>query len=286
MENTSVMNIDDLIVIKQLPVITEQLKTIKANIESKISSVLALDCNEGTVKAIKVLRADLSKDFKTLEERRKLVKSKVLAPYEAFEKIYKECVTDIFKSADAELKKRIDEVEDEIKEEKRKEVAAYFDEYALSKGIDFVGFLDAQINVTMSASKKSLKASAKAFIDRICDDLKLIDTQEYKAEILVEYKNTLNVSNAITSVNARHEAIRYEQEKAERLKLEQQEIKEKTDKVIEIAKAEQIPLSSPTINDDDEIVIMKLPAVRVKAKRLDVRILKQLLTNGKYEFIK
>lgn len=285
MENTSVMNIDDLIAIEQMPVITEQLKAIKGGIESKTAGVLMLDCNENTVKAIKVLRADLSKDFKMLEERRKFVKNKINEPYEAFERIYKECVTDIFKSADTKLKKRIDEVEDKLKEEKRIEIEGYFDEYALSKGIDFVGFLDAQINVTMSASKKSLKASAKAFIDRICDDLKLIDTQEYKAEILVEYKNTLNVSNAITSVNARHEAIRYEQEKAERLKVEQQEIKEKTDKVIEIAKAEQIPLSSPTINDDDEIVIMKLPA-RVKAKKSDLRILKQLLTNGKYEIIK
>ena len=69
---------EEIIVVKQLPVIEEQLKNIKANIEEKVSSVLALKCDESTVKAIKVLRADLTKDFKELEERRKIVRRGIL----------------------------------------------------------------------------------------------------------------------------------------------------------------------------------------------------------------
>lgn len=278
-----VAEINDLFVVKQLPVIEEQLKTIKVNIEDKVSGVLALECTEGTVKAIKVLRADLTKDFKELEERRKLVKSKILAPYEAFETIYKECVTDIFKSADTELKKRIDDVENNLKYEKRKEIEDYFNEYAKSKNIDFVGFFDTHINVTMSASKKSLMEQAKAFIDKICDDLKLIDTQEHKEEILVEYKATLNVSNAITSVSERHKAIEKEkakQEIAEQMKQEQAEVIEKVNE----AKAE--PLSAPKeVSDDDKIIIMKIGNTRIRAKKSDCKILKNLLTNGKYEIL-
>ncbi len=282
-ENVAIAEINDLIVVKQLPVIEEQLKTIKVNIEDKVSGVLALECTEGTVKAIKVLRADLTKDFKELEERRKLVKSKILAPYEAFETIYKECVTDIFKSADTELKKRIDDVENNLKYEKRKEIEDYFNEYAKSKNIDFIGFFDANINVTMSASKKSLMEQAKAFIDKICDDLKLIDTQEHKEEILVEYKATLNVSNAITSVSERHEAIEAEkakQEIAEQMKQEQAEVIEKVNE----AKAE--PLTAPKeVSDDDKIIIMKIGNTRIRAKKSDCKILKNLLTNGKYEIL-
>lgn len=276
---------NDLIVIKQLPVIEQQLKSIKANIEEKVSGVLALECTEGTVKAVKVLRADLTKDFKELEERRKIVKSKVLAPYEAFEDIYKECVTEIFKSADAELKKRIDDVETNLKNEKRKEIEAYFAEYAASKNVDFVGFGNANINVTMSATKKSLQEQVKAFIDRICDDLKLIDTQEHKEEILVEYKATLNASSAITTVCERHKAIdaeRMRKEHTEQIVREQTEVLEK----IKEASGADAPLSAPKeVADDDAFIVMKFGSMRIRARKSDCIILKQLLTNGKYEIL-
>ena len=56
---------------------------------------------EDTVKEIKKLRADLNKRFKELEDERKAVKAKVMAPYEAFEEVYKKYVTDIFKYTEA-----------------------------------------------------------------------------------------------------------------------------------------------------------------------------------------
>ena len=215
---------DDLIIVRQIPIIEEQLKNIKADIEKRVESVLALECNNETVKAIKVLRSALTKDYKELEIRRKMVKEQIMKPYKAFEKIYKECVSDVFESADTELKTRIDSVENAIKEEIRSEVTEYFEEYRISRGIDFITFEDANINIIKSASMKSLKVAAKAFIDRVADDLNLISTQEYKEEILVEYKRTLNVSASITSVTERRKAI-----EAERAKYTQPEnIPEKT----------------------------------------------------------
>lgn len=282
------ITVESLIVVKQLPVIEEQLKSIKAVIEKKVANVLALDCNEKTVNAIKVLRTDLRKDFEELEQRRKLVKNKVMEPYEAFDKVYKECVTNIFEDADGKLKKRIDEVDNARKAEKRAETEAYFNEYLQSKNIDFVTFEDAKINVTLNASKKSLLEAAKAFIDRICDDLKLIDTQEHKEEILVEYKKSLNVSSAITSVSERHKAIEAERERQQ----EAQAIKETEQATVDkvnAAKAETAPLTAPktapkTASDEDKVIIMTVG--KVKAKKSDLLILKQLLTNGKYEIIK
>lgn len=274
---------EEIIVVKQLPVIEEQLKNIKANIEEKVSSVLALKCDESTVKAIKVLRADLTKDFKELEERRKIVKGKILEPYEAFETVYKECVTEIFKSADKELKKRIDEVENSLKSEKRKEVEDYFNEYAKSMNVDFVSFGDAHINVTMSASKKSLKEQAKAFIDRISDDLKLIDTQEHKEEILVEYKKTLNVSNAITSVTERHRAIEAECERQEALKAVRKTEQETVQKV-NAAIAETAPLTAPKVaTDDDKLCKLTFTVIHARSK---MRELKAYLKKEGFEIVK
>lgn len=263
---------DGLITIKQLPIIEEQLKSIEANIKSKVSGVLALECTESTVKAIKVLRADLNKDFAELEERRKLVKKKVMEPYEAFEAIYKERVTNIFKSTDDTLKKRIDYVEKALKAEKRTEVETYFNEYRDSKQIDFVEFCNANINVTLSASKKSLKEAAKAFIDRICDDLELIGIQEHKEEILVEYKQSLNVSSSITTVYERHKAIAEELEKTA------------AQSVPEVKEPECIAVqnTAPVLSTPAKTYKMTFS---VRATKDKLRELKQYLLNNNYEIL-
>ena len=123
-----------------------------------------------------------------------MVKEQVLKPYNDFENVYKECISDKFRNADIILKGKIDNVENELKSKKEKEIKEYFEEYKTANNIGFITYGQARINVTLSASMKSLKEQAKQFIDKIVDDLKLIETQEHKTEILVEYKQTLNVS--------------------------------------------------------------------------------------------
>lgn len=205
-----------IITIKQLPIIEERLQLIKAEIDAKTQHVLALDCNDATVKAIKSLRADLNKDFSELEEKRKEVKRAVMSPYERFEKVYTECVTNIYKQTDAILKGRIAIVENAIKANKEKEIRAYYDEYAESLGIDFVPYEKSGITVTLSASTKKLKEQAAAYLDRIADELKLIGTQpqDLQPEILVEYKRTVNVAYSIQTVIERKKAIEEEAERA------------------------------------------------------------------------
>ncbi|MDR1246105.1 MAG: DUF1351 domain-containing protein [Clostridiales Family XIII bacterium] len=205
----------ELIVVKQLPIIEERLKTIKEQIQTRTKEALALECTEETVKEIKKIRAELSSGFKELEAQRKEVKKTVMAPYDQFEAVYRACVTDVYAPADAELKSRIDEVENVVREEKRAEIAAYFDEYAKSKNIDFLTFDKMGLQVGLSTNAKSMKSMVAEFVDGIADGLTLIDTQEYKEEILVEYKKSLNAVSAITSVKQRHEAIEAERKRAE-----------------------------------------------------------------------
>ncbi len=210
---------NNLITVKQLPIIEEQLKAVKEQAESKVKEALSLACTEETVKQVKEVRTELNKEFKELEDSRKAVKNQILAPYEAFEGIYKDCISNIYKPADDQLKQKIADVENGLKDEKKEKVVAYFEEYAQSKNIDFVKFGDANINVTLTASLKSLKDQSKTFIDKISDDIALINTQENDAEIMFEYKRTFNVSQAITTVVNRHKAIEQEQAKAEQAKV-------------------------------------------------------------------
>lgn len=207
---------NEIIVVKQLPVIEQQLAQIKEQVTERVETVTSLVVTEDTVKAVKKARAELGAEFKSWEEKRKEVKKAVITPYEKFEEVYNDCISNSYKTADKLLKQRIDEVENELKAKKAAEVQSYYEEYLESKSIDFITYEQAGINVTLSASLKSLKEQAKAFIDRIESDLKLIETfTDLKAEILVEYKKSLNVSDAITGVKARAKAVQEEQARQE-----------------------------------------------------------------------
>lgn len=247
-----------IITIKQLPIIEERLQLIKAEIDAKTQHVLALDCNDATVKAIKSLRADLNKDFGDLEEKRKEVKRAVMSPYERFEEVYTECVTNIYKQTDAILKGRIAIVENAIKANKEKEIRAYYDEYAESLGIDFVPYEKSGITVTLSASAKKLKEQAAAYLDRIADELKLVATQpqDLQPEILVEYKRTVNVAYSIQTVIERKKAIEEEAERA-RQQAEQQTIYEaaeaRADEAVEsYGEEQQEAVAPPTVAEAQE----------------------------------
>ena len=154
-------NTAELIRVVQLPEIEEHLQSIKVAVTQKVNDALSLICTEDTVKSVKAVRADLNKDLKDFEERRKAVKKAIMSPYEQFEAVYKECISDTYKKADIELKAKIDSVENELKEAKRTEVEAYFEECSKSVGVDFVRLSDLNLNITLSASVKALKRQVK-----------------------------------------------------------------------------------------------------------------------------
>lgn len=240
-------------VVKQLPIITQRLHELKADIENSVAEALKWDCTEDTVKQVKTLRTNLGKDFKDLEEQRKIVKTKILEPYNEFEKVYKECVTDIYSVADKQLKERIDTVEDKVKADKLQKVEMYFDEYIASKGIDFITIDAVGLNVTLSISEKKLKETAKAFVDRVCEDLALIDTQEYKEEILYYYKKInsgcyLNASKALQIVIEKNKVLNATKEET----VVNEPCTAKTVEPEGHAIAPSTPLVAPTVEDVSE----------------------------------
>lgn len=270
------MGNQELIVVKQLPIIQEQLKQLSEEIDKKVENAKSLVCTEETVKEVKQVRADLNKEFKDLENQRKLVKEQVLAPYMQFEEVYKQYISDKYKGADIELKNKVDTIENELKVKKEQDIKDYFEEYKTANNIDFVTYGQARINVTLTASMKSLKEQAKAFIDKIVDDLNLIETQEHKAEILVEYKNTLNVSNAITTVTNRFKAIEEEKKRQEEF------VKEATKSVIIPKEEMKEILQAPVVEEKQEdILILKFT---VKATRTKLKELKEFLESRGYDY--
>lgn len=279
---------ENLIVIKQLPQIEEHLKDLSTEIDVKVNNAKKLVCTEETVKTVKQVRADLTKDFKNLEEQRKTVKEQILAPYMQFEEVYKTYVSNKYKEADIDLKQKIDSTENELKKQKEQEIKKYFEEYKTANNIDFVDFKQANINVTLTASKKNLKEQAKTFIDKIVDDLKLIETQEGKEEILVEYKQNLNVSKSIQEVANRHKLLEEEKKKQEELKNKQLEEAQrqadmsiKTQEVATKNALDNFVIEAPKIEEQEEILTLKF---KVRGTRSKLRELKRFLEDGGYDY--
>lgn len=287
------INEQALITVEQLPVIKEQLEEIKRLFETETANAAALVCTEESLQTVKQKRANLTKVFNMLESKRKDAKKKILEPYEEFERIYKECVTDIYKPSDKALADKIGEVESALKNEKRKKVEAYFYEYAQSRLISSVSFESSGITVSLSSSLKSLYGQAQAFIDRLADDFALIGTQDHAEEVEIEYRrNGFNVAGAINAVKQRYaeiERVRAERERKAKAEAEA----EARAKAVEETAAEFAPPVEEEPEQTEAPVAEETAAETGKRYSVSFRVigtlnqikaLKQFLTEGAYEF--
>lgn len=240
----------EIIRVEQLPVITQQLAALKADVEKKVEFATALVCTEENLQEVKQIKEDLNKQFNELEKQRKAVKNAILAPYNEFEALYKECVTIPLRTAAQALKDKCDAIDNEIKRQKLVKVKEHYDEKLAASGIvndygEFFTFYTIGLNITKSVSVKKLNENVDSFIDKIVDDLALIAEQEHADEVLYEYKRVdggcyLNVSGAIRSVNAKHKAI--EEEKA---RVAEREAR-KAEKAAAVAKVDAAIGDTPT----------------------------------------
>lgn len=237
---------NELIVLEQLPVIKYKLEQLSTEIKEKVDRVNNLIVNEDTVKETKQLRASLNKEFSELEEQRKQVKNAIMAKYDEFNEIYVECVSNLYKDADAQLKSKIDDVENKLKLEKEEELREFVKQHCEANHIH-IEFEIIGLNITLSASMKSLKDQALAFIERVANDLKLIEMEEYKDEILLEYNKTYDFVTAKTNVIERHRQL----EEIAKQQEEKQQIEEQEKKVEEVIETITAPKE---LIEEDEIL--------------------------------
>ena len=203
-----------LIQVTQLPIIEERLRSVKDDVDARVSEAVSLVCTEETVKAVKAARSDLNKQFQELERQRKAVKSAVLEPYERFESVYRECVSNAFRDADMKLKAKIDSVESEMKQRCEDELREYFSELCAAQHVEWLGYERAGVRVDMASARqktpKKLREQLVQFVSRVSSDVERISEIEGAEEILVEYKRTLNAVDAIGVVHERHRRIESE----------------------------------------------------------------------------
>ena len=239
---------ENLITLKQAPIIVyEQIKAVGQQIEAKIAE-LNLDnqlVTDETLKSAKNTRTMLRKELDGFETQRKYIKEQVNVPYEAFEKAYKEHIKVHYDKADNTLKYKIDEVQNRLLNDKQGRIKDYFTELCQSQGIDFLIFERLPLNITLSDSDKKFKEQVANFVGEVSKSLKFIesltDPDEYKAEILADYKQTLDVTTAI-----RNAQYRKQQREAELQRLEAQKARAEQARLAAEARAKEVaPLQAP-----------------------------------------
>ena len=239
---------ENIITVQQLPVIVyERLESVGQEIDKRIAA-LDLDkqlVTEDTKKAVKDTRAMLNKELDNFEEQRKRIKEQVVAPYEAFEKAYNSFIKVKYEKADSILKVKIDEFNERLKADKEARIRAYFTELCQANNIDFLPFERLGLNIRLNDTDKSLKDIVNTNIDNVVKSLEFIesltDPDEYKAEILADYKQTLDVMRSIN--NAKY---RKQQREAELQRLEAQKVRAEQARLAAEARAKEVaPLQAP-----------------------------------------
>ena len=190
---------------------------------------------EDDVKDMKAEMAALNKTKDVVKKYRIDIVKEFNKPLDEFVANAKETEKLLSEAYDS-LKSQVKVFEDARLEERKAEVIDYFNEYAKSLDIEFVPFENSGITVGLSGSMKSYKEACKNFLDRIDSDLKLISSQDEDIinEILVEYKKSLNVGNAIITVKERKRALELEKERQEALnalKAKEEEVIKKVEEV-------------------------------------------------------
>lgn len=233
-----------VITLKQLPIIEEHLHLVKADVETRTKNAMQLVCTEETRSDVKKIRAELGKEFAAMEEQRKRVKEAIMEPYNQFEAVYKDCISDPYKKADAELKRRVDEVETGLKADKVKAVQSYFDELCKANNLPWLRFEQMNLKIGLSTSVNGTKTALTSTVLKIAEEVQELSRHDDAAELLVEYKKSLNVALALSTVRARHEQIELQkqQEAERRAALEQQQAaEEKVQQAIEEAQQGAAP---------------------------------------------
>lgn len=267
------LNLNEIVKIEQMPKVFSQLETIGKFIDNQVKDIDIIECNEENKQEIKKRRTELNNILKTLDDRRKFIKNKILEPYEMFnEKYENECKNKLLNASEI-LKNKIDDIENVQKQQKEDELREFVKQHCEANNVH-IEFDRIGLNITLSASMKSLKEQAKAFIEKVASDLKLIELEEYSSEILYEYNKTFDFAQSKIKVVEYHKQLE-EIQKQQEIKQEQEKQEEQV-----IEKVDEIVAPVEVIEDDELITV----SFKVTGTKEQIKKIKELIIEMGVEY--
>lgn len=271
---TEELDLNEIIKIQHLPEIFEQLEKVGKFVDEKLKGVTDLKATDANKSNLKDKRTEINNTLAILEDKRKEIKKAIETPYDVFNEKYTKEVKDKLEGASKTLTGKINFIEDTQKKAKEKLLRKFFEEYKISKNIDFVTFEQMHLNIILSTTEVKYKNDIVKFLDKVSDELDLINLQSSKEEIMYEYKKTLDLANSIKIVQERKMAIeRATEENAKRELL----AKQQQENVTEVKRV----LTTPVKEVKEEIYQLTFT---VRGTKNQLVLLKNFLNNGGYEY--
>lgn len=242
---------NELIQVVQLPVIEEQLRTLKDRWEQRAADAESMVCTEDTIQAVKSFHAEMRKEFEEVDALRKQIKEQLTAPAARLDDTFKRFVRDSYNAADAACKLKIATVESDIKERCEAELREYFSELCAVQHLDWLTYEQAGIKVDMASAKaktpKKLREQLATFVTQVGDSVDCIANLDNADEIMVEFRRTLNSTDAIRTVFDRHQRIEAERASHEARKAEQERDAEMVRRVEALAPPVTVEAPEPVV---------------------------------------
>jgi len=180
-----------------LGTLTTNARTILETVKKKLLGYKAENYSGDKIQEAKADRAALNTTAKLLNEQRIEYEKRWMKPFDEFKGLVAETCAEI-KKASAAIDQVIKEVEQTEKEEKRKQIAEYFD----SLGSDLVRLEQIMspqwLNKTYAL--KDIKAEILARIDKTKMDLEILDKLG-EPEAREHYLSTLDLNSAIAAAD-------------------------------------------------------------------------------------
>ena len=279
------IDVNEIVKIEQMPKVFSQLEKIGEIIKKKTSDLDKLECIEANKQEVKSRRTEINSTLALLEAKKKEIKNKLLEPYNVFEEKYNKECKEKLQNASSILTQKINSIEIQQKLEKEQELREFADEYFSHYMIkDVVKFEDIGLNITLSASIKSLKEQTKAFCERISNDLKLIDLEEYKDEIVIEYLKNLDFAKSKMLVVERHRQLEEIKKREEELKAQQEQEQEVVEKVEEVEEEIKPPVEIIDV-EAQEVEEVFTATFTVKTTKAKLKALKNFMESEEIEYV-
>lgn len=195
----------------------EKFKNQALEIAEYINSV---ELSNDNVKDVKKDLADARKVVKEIDKVRVDLKKKLLESYDVFESQINE-IKAIIDNADNKLRIEVRELEERERQEKKKEIEELFNK-RINMYPEIIYLFDnpfdkfikpSHLNKSMSMSK--VEKAMVRWLEDTHNDIDLIYRLDHSEELLVEYKLTLNITNAIAIVENRYKELERMESKKE-----------------------------------------------------------------------
>lgn len=290
----------EIIKLQQEPIIIySKIQEVGAEVQKRIADleIEKKAVTEDTVKAVKATRATIRKEMDEFELQRKFIKDKVMQPYNEFEAKYKEFILSHYKSADETLKTKITEFEQKIKDDKEALIKEFFAELCEAEKIDFLPYERLKLNITLTESLDKYKARVEEVITKVANDVDFIknvpESDDYKSEVLFEYKKNFDASLSFKVVNERREAKEAELKRIEAQKQAKAEAKQRLEQE---QKASQQPVQeqptqpveaqfTATENNQQPPAELYEMTFKVVGTREQLKALKQFIINNNIQIV-